>query len=131
MLRRKEEIKLREESNSSDSDTYRSNGSDSTTSDSDSQPQPVVRTSKDNYAVNGKSKEITSTVLLSVDESDEIYPLVLTRPGELNRSHSVEKSYSMFYTLLSSNGSQTKVHLKESTFERKLIFSFLILPEVK
>ena len=53
--------------------------------------------------------------------------MVLTRPGELNWSHFVkaiektclinfEESYSMFYTMLSSNGSQSKVHLKQSTF---------------
>ena len=66
-------------------------------------------------------------MLLSTDESDEIYPLVLTRPGELNWRHfvkeiektcliNVEKSCSMFYTLLSRNGNQSKVHLKENTF---------------
>ena len=79
----------------------------------------MVRTSRKNYAVNGKSKEITSTVLLSIDESDEVYPLVLTRPGELNWRHfvkeiektcliNVKKSCSMFYTLLSRNGNQSK-----------------------
>ena len=87
----------------------------------------MVRTSRKNYAVNGKSKEISSTVLLSIDESDEVYPLVLTRPGELNWGHfvkeiektcliNVEKSCSMFYTLLCRNGNQSKAHLKESTF---------------
>ena len=88
-------------------------------SDSDFQLQPVIRTSRKNYAVDGKSKEITSTVLLSIDELDEVYPLMSTRPGKLNWSHfvkeiektcliNVEKSYSMFYTLLSGNGSQAK-----------------------
>ena len=33
-----------------------------------------------------KVKKITSAVLLSVDESDEVYPLVLNWPGELNWS---------------------------------------------
>ena len=116
-----------EESNSSDSDTSSSDSSDSTTSERDSQPQPVVRTSRKNYAVNGKSKDITSTVLLSVDNLDEVHPLLLARPAEPNLSHfvkeietncviNVEKSYSMFYIFLSSNGSQRKLHLKESTF---------------
>ena len=81
----------KEESNNGDSDTYTSDSSDSTTSDSDSQPQPVVRTSRKNYAVNGKSKEITSTVLLSIVKSDEVHPLVLTRPGKLNWSHLVKE----------------------------------------
>ena len=105
---------------------HTSDSSHSTTSDSDSQPQPVVRTSRTNYAANGKSKEITSIVLLSIDEKDEVYPLVLTWSGELNWSHFLNeiektclinfaKSYSMFYTMLSSNGSQSKVHLKETT----------------
>ena len=67
-------------------------------------------------------------MLLSINESGEVYPLVLTRPGELNWSHfvkeiektfliDVEKSYTIFYTLLSGNDSQSKVHLKESTFQ--------------
>ena len=66
-------------------------------------------------------------MLLSIGESDEVYPLVLTRPGELNWHHfvkeiektcliNVEESCSMFYTLLSRNGNQSKVHLKECTF---------------
>ena len=71
--------------------TYTSDSSDSTPSDSDSQPQPVIRTSRKNYATNRKSKEITSTVLLSIDESNEVYPLVLTQPGELNWSHFVKE----------------------------------------
>ena len=87
----------------------------------------MVRTLRKNHAVNGKGKEISSTVLLSIDESDEVYPLVLTRPEELNSRHfvkeiektcliNVEKSCPMFYTLLSRNGNQNKVHLKKSTF---------------